>query len=85
MASFPLDPQVRRALWFRRPGTCKPTCRTQWRSDWTPVALLVALLCMLIMLALLLPSNARVEKAKQAADDKGGSHHPPVVHAITEP
>jgi hypothetical protein len=59
--------------------------RAHRRGDSAPVSLLLLLVGLLILLAVFLPSNDAVEKAKQAADERAGSQQLPVVGVATEP
>jgi hypothetical protein len=86
MASSPQDPQVGHSLWLQRRSTRLAVRRAHWRGDSAPVGLLLLLVGLLILLAVFLPSNDAVEKAKQAADDeRAGSQQLPVVGVATEP
>ena len=58
--------------------------RAHRRGDSAPVSLLLLLVGLLILLAVFLPSNDAVEKAKQAADERAGSQQLPVVGVATE-
>jgi hypothetical protein len=86
MASSRHDPQVGHSLWLQRRSARQAVRRVHWRSDWTPFGLLLLLAGALIVLAVFLPSNDAVEKAKQAArDERVGSEQLPRVGILTEP
>jgi di/tricarboxylate transporter len=85
MASSLQDPQMARSLWLQRRSSRRRAHQAQWRSDWTPVGLLLLLLGLLILLAVFVPSNEAVEKAKQAINDQPtGSQETPLVGVLTE-
>ena len=60
--------------------------RAHCRGDWAPVSMLLLLVGLLILLAVFLPTNDPVEKAKQAAkNERADSQQLPVVSVATEP
>lgn len=63
-----------------------PRGRQERRGDSAPVGLLLFLVSLLILLAVFLPTNHAVEKAKQAAkNERADSQQLPVVSVATEP
>lgn len=86
MGSSPQDPPVAHSLWLQRRGPWVALRRAHWRGDSAPVGMLLLLVGLLILLAVFLPTNDAVEKAKQAAkSERVDSRQLPVVSVATEP
>ena len=85
MASSLHDPHMAHSLWLQRRSSRRGARRALWRSDWTPLGVVMILLGLLMLLALFVPSNEAVEKAKQAAkDQRTGSQEASMVGVAIE-
>lgn len=85
MGSSPQDPPVGHSLWLQWRSLWLALRRAYWRGDSAPVGMLL-LVGLLILLAVFLPTNDAVEKAKQAAkSERADSRQLPVVSVAREP